>query len=216
MGVLPLQYPEGENAESLGLTGEETFSITGVTALNDGATPKTVQGEGRRRRVRRGRPHRHPRRGRLLPQRRDHAVRPAEPAQGLSLVLSPLVRPPDARGGFALLSAGRPGGSTTARRPSPARSARARRSGSAGCGWPGARRRRTAAAEGAPGAGAELESAVVAVAGGDVPAAAGLAGREPVPGPAGGVGGGGASTGWSSAVAARARAGRAKRDVRSA
>ena len=37
MGVLPLQYPEGETAESLGLTGEETFSITGVTALNDGA-----------------------------------------------------------------------------------------------------------------------------------------------------------------------------------
>jgi aconitate hydratase len=43
MGVLPLQYPEGENAESLGLTGEETFSITGVTALNDGKTPKTVK-----------------------------------------------------------------------------------------------------------------------------------------------------------------------------
>ena len=43
MGVLPLQYPDGENAESLGLTGEETFSITGVTALNDGTTPRTVK-----------------------------------------------------------------------------------------------------------------------------------------------------------------------------
>ena len=43
MGVLPLQYPEGQNAESLGLTGEETFSITGVTELNDGRTPKTVK-----------------------------------------------------------------------------------------------------------------------------------------------------------------------------
>jgi aconitate hydratase len=43
MGVLPLQYPQGENAESLGLTGEETFSITGVTGLNDGKTPKTVK-----------------------------------------------------------------------------------------------------------------------------------------------------------------------------
>jgi aconitate hydratase len=43
MGVLPLQYPEGQNAESLGLTGEETFSITGVTELNDGTTPKTVK-----------------------------------------------------------------------------------------------------------------------------------------------------------------------------
>jgi aconitate hydratase len=42
MGVLPLQYPEGENAESLGLTGEETFDITGVTALNDGEIPRTL------------------------------------------------------------------------------------------------------------------------------------------------------------------------------
>ena len=43
MGVLPLQFPAGQNAESLGLTGEETFSIEGVTAMNDGATPKTVK-----------------------------------------------------------------------------------------------------------------------------------------------------------------------------
>jgi aconitate hydratase len=43
MGVLPLQFPEGESAESLGLTGEETFSITGVTELNDGRTPRTVK-----------------------------------------------------------------------------------------------------------------------------------------------------------------------------
>ncbi|HEX5091000.1 MAG TPA: aconitate hydratase [Nocardioides sp.] len=43
MGVLPLQYPEGENAESLGLTGEETFSVTGVTEMNDGTTPRTVK-----------------------------------------------------------------------------------------------------------------------------------------------------------------------------
>jgi aconitate hydratase len=28
--VLPLQFPEGESAESLGLTGEEEFSITGI------------------------------------------------------------------------------------------------------------------------------------------------------------------------------------------
>jgi aconitate hydratase len=45
MGVLPLQYPEGQTAESLGLTGEETFTITGVTALNDGETPRTVRVE---------------------------------------------------------------------------------------------------------------------------------------------------------------------------
>ena len=43
MGVIPLQYPEGENAESLGLTGEETFSITGITELNEGRTPRTVK-----------------------------------------------------------------------------------------------------------------------------------------------------------------------------
>ena len=43
MGVLPLQYPKGQNAESLGLSGRETFAITGVTELNEGRTPKTVK-----------------------------------------------------------------------------------------------------------------------------------------------------------------------------
>ncbi|MET9685719.1 aconitate hydratase [Streptomyces coeruleorubidus] len=43
MGVLPLQFPEGQSAESLGLTGEETFSISGVTELNEGTTPRTVK-----------------------------------------------------------------------------------------------------------------------------------------------------------------------------
>ncbi|MFJ8198658.1 aconitate hydratase [Streptomyces sp. NPDC096152] len=43
MGVLPLQFPEGQTAESLGLTGEETFSISGVTELNEGTTPRTVK-----------------------------------------------------------------------------------------------------------------------------------------------------------------------------
>jgi aconitate hydratase len=42
MGVLPLQFPEGETAESLGLSGEETFDIMGVTDLNGGAIPRTV------------------------------------------------------------------------------------------------------------------------------------------------------------------------------
>ncbi|MBS9534996.1 aconitate hydratase [Mycobacterium sp. M1] len=41
MGVLPLEFPAGQNADSLGLTGEETFDITGVTALN-GGIPATV------------------------------------------------------------------------------------------------------------------------------------------------------------------------------
>ncbi|HET7735157.1 MAG TPA: aconitate hydratase, partial [Nocardioidaceae bacterium] len=42
MGVLPLQFRDGESAASLGLTGEEEFTITGVTALNDGITPREV------------------------------------------------------------------------------------------------------------------------------------------------------------------------------
>ncbi|GAA0912468.1 aconitate hydratase AcnA [Nonomuraea longicatena] len=42
MGVLPLQFPEGASAASLGLTGEESFDITGVEALNDGGIPATV------------------------------------------------------------------------------------------------------------------------------------------------------------------------------
>lgn len=42
MGVLPLQYPEGGSAEALGLTGEETFDITGVEELNGGGIPQTV------------------------------------------------------------------------------------------------------------------------------------------------------------------------------
>jgi len=43
MGVLPLQYPAGQNAASLGLTGTESFSVEGVTALNEGTTPKTLK-----------------------------------------------------------------------------------------------------------------------------------------------------------------------------
>ncbi len=42
MGVLPLQFPAGQNAASLGLDGTETFDIAGVTALNDGVTPRTL------------------------------------------------------------------------------------------------------------------------------------------------------------------------------
>jgi aconitate hydratase len=42
MGVLPLQFPDGESASSLGLDGTETFDIAGVTALNNGSSPATV------------------------------------------------------------------------------------------------------------------------------------------------------------------------------
>ena len=41
MGVLPLQFPDGQNADSLGLSGEETVDITGVDVLTD-TIPNTV------------------------------------------------------------------------------------------------------------------------------------------------------------------------------
>lgn len=42
MGVVPLQFPAGETADSLGLDGTEIVSITGLEQLNEGVTPKTV------------------------------------------------------------------------------------------------------------------------------------------------------------------------------
>jgi aconitate hydratase len=43
MGVLPLQFLDGQDANSLGLSGEEVFSISGVTALNEGRIPSIVK-----------------------------------------------------------------------------------------------------------------------------------------------------------------------------
>ena len=48
MGVLPLQFPPGASAASLGLDGTETLDLTGITALNDGGTPRTVHVVARR------------------------------------------------------------------------------------------------------------------------------------------------------------------------
>ena len=42
MGVLPLQFPTGQNPVSLGLRGDEIFDFTGIVELNSGSTPKTV------------------------------------------------------------------------------------------------------------------------------------------------------------------------------
>ena len=42
MGVLPLQFIEGQSAATLGLKGDETFAISGITALNTGGVPKEV------------------------------------------------------------------------------------------------------------------------------------------------------------------------------
>ncbi|HST54784.1 MAG TPA: aconitate hydratase [Solirubrobacteraceae bacterium] len=45
MGVLPLQFPDGESADSLGLNGEEVFSITGLaeSMADGGEAPSQVQ-----------------------------------------------------------------------------------------------------------------------------------------------------------------------------
>ncbi len=50
MGILPLQFKEGDTAASLGLTGEEVFAITGLEGLADGAAlpdELTVDADGR-------------------------------------------------------------------------------------------------------------------------------------------------------------------------
>ncbi len=43
MGVIPLQFPEGETIKTLGLDGDETFDFSGITELNNGVTPRTVK-----------------------------------------------------------------------------------------------------------------------------------------------------------------------------
>lgn len=42
MGVIPLQFPAGQSAASLGLDGTEVYSLMGIDALNDGVTPRSV------------------------------------------------------------------------------------------------------------------------------------------------------------------------------
>ena len=90
MGVLPLQFPTGASRESLGLTGEEVYSITGLAGADPAAplpSEVTVRAERGRaeHRIRRHRAHRHPRRGRLLPARGHPAIRPAATARKQSL-----------------------------------------------------------------------------------------------------------------------------------
>jgi len=43
MGVLPLQFHDGQSAQSLGLSGDEVFTITGTQALNSHTIPTTVE-----------------------------------------------------------------------------------------------------------------------------------------------------------------------------
>ncbi len=78
MGVLPLQFLPGQNAQSLGLTGREVFDISGLTT----GDAKNVHGHGdaagrQGHQLRGARAHRHAEGARLLPPRRHPAVRAA-------------------------------------------------------------------------------------------------------------------------------------------
>lgn len=43
MGVLPLQFLPGQDAQTIGLVGTETFSVRGIEALNSGSIPREVE-----------------------------------------------------------------------------------------------------------------------------------------------------------------------------
>ena len=77
MGILPLQFEDGESPESLGLTGRESFAITGV----ENGEADRGDGSGRRAGVPRPGPPRHPARARVPAARRDPPVRPAQAAR---------------------------------------------------------------------------------------------------------------------------------------
>ena len=84
MGVLPLTFQNGQTRQSLHLDGSETLDIKGIaTGITPGMdTTCTIhRADGARDADHAHLPHRHPRRGRLLPPRRHPALRPA-PAPG--------------------------------------------------------------------------------------------------------------------------------------
>ena len=88
MGVLPLQFLPGQNAESLGLTGFETFDIVGISGAEMQAKQKlTVRATGRRRQrqdLRDDFAYRHAGGSGLLPQRRHPADGVAADDEGLT------------------------------------------------------------------------------------------------------------------------------------
>ncbi len=81
MGVLPLQLPDGQTPQSLGLTGEEEIAVgdleggeaksVAVSAKREGHDPVSFEARC---------PARHPERGPLLPARRHPPSRPARSA----------------------------------------------------------------------------------------------------------------------------------------
>ncbi len=81
MGVLPLQFKAGENAASLGLTGQEVYEVIGAADVAQAARRRARAGDraGRLEGVRGDRAHRHAGRARRVPQRRHPAEsRPAD------------------------------------------------------------------------------------------------------------------------------------------
>ena len=92
MGVLPLQFPDGESVESLGLTGFERFDLA---PLEDGARTLARDRHARRRRagdVRGPRADRHAERVALLPRRRHPPLRAPPAAHELTELDPHLVR----------------------------------------------------------------------------------------------------------------------------
>ncbi len=77
MGVLPLQFKPGESAESLGLTGTGGLQHRGHLQDQRRRYSERGRGDCRRQALHRDGADRHPRRSRLLPPRRHHAVCPA-------------------------------------------------------------------------------------------------------------------------------------------
>ena len=77
MGILPLQFADGDSLASLGLTGEETIDIVGLDTFRSGEVPKEITVRAGARRVQRPGPDRHPHGGRVLPARGHTPLRPA-------------------------------------------------------------------------------------------------------------------------------------------
>ena len=85
MGVLPLQFADGESVESLGLTGRETFTVAGIAGADSIPRELTVKADDKE--FARHGPDRHAEGAALLPPRRDPAVRAAAAFGGLTRIL---------------------------------------------------------------------------------------------------------------------------------
>ena len=91
MGVLPLQFEPGQDAQTLGLTGDEVISIDGIAArrhAEEAADGARAGGQD----VHRDRAHRHAAGGRVRRPRRHPAVRAAPARRGAQEVASPSFR----------------------------------------------------------------------------------------------------------------------------